>query len=440
MSGPFAAALERVRSDPRAPLRVTGCVQAVVGHSLELAGLPARVGSIVEIRCGLDRRAFAEVVGFRKDACIAIPLTGAAGIARGDRVQLSPHANGSPAPSDCLGRILDGLGQPLDGGPAPRRTHSKSEVLELSLLKRERITQPLDVGVRAINALHAIGKGSRIGIFAGSGIGKSTLLGQIARNTRADVIVLGLVGERRREVREFVEEELGESLSRSVVVVATSDDSPALRRRSGLLASELALTLAREGRDVLFLMDSLSRFCAAQREIGLAAGEPPATRGYPPSVWSQLPQLLERAGTLPGSGSVTGIYTVLVEGDDLEEPVADAARSLLDGHLVLSRRIAETGSFPAIDPLASLSRVMDAVVSPEHRTLAGTARSLLARLADAEDLIRIGAYTRGSDPQLDEALGIEPGLRAFLCQAREERADFDEALTGLRNVMPGARP
>jgi flagellum-specific ATP synthase len=263
------------------------------------------------------------------------------------------------------------------------------------------------------------------------------LLGQIARFTEADAIVVGLVGERRREVREFVERELGEALERSTVVVSSSDESPAMRRRAGLLASEIALDLAREGRDVLFLMDSLSRICAAQREIGLSAGEPPATRGYPPSVWGLLPKLLERAGTLPGAGSVTGIYTVLVEGDDLEEPVADAARSLLDGHIVLSRRIAEAGRFPAIDPLASLSRVMNGVVSAEHQQLAQSARSLLSIFSDAEDLIRIGGYARGSDPRVDQAIGIEPALSAFLVQGHDERASFDDTLAGLRSVLGG---
>ena len=302
-------------------------------------------------------------------------------------------------------------------------------------MARSRVDTPLDVGIRGINALYTVGRGARMGVFAGSGVGKSTLLGQIARYSQAEVIVVGLIGERRREVREFVERELGDALSRSVVIVATSDEPAVLRRRAGELAADLAAAHAADGRDVLLLMDSLTRFCAAQREIGLAAGEPPTTRGYPPSVWSVLPQLLERAGTTAGRGSVTGIYTVLVEGDDLEEPVADATRSLLDGHLVLSRAIAESGVFPPIDPVTSLSRVMSDVVSPEHEGLARSVRAAFARLSDAEDLIRIGAYVAGADPRLDAAMRMEPALRSLMTQGRGERADWDESLRALRAAV-----
>jgi len=302
-------------------------------------------------------------------------------------------------------------------------------------MDRARVETPLDVGLRAINALYPVGRGARMGVFAGSGVGKSTLLGQIARYSQAEVIVVGLVGERRREVREFVERELGDALGRSVVVVATSDEPAVLRRRAGELAADLAAAHAAEGRDVLLLMDSLTRFCAAQREIGLAAGEPPTTRGYPPSVWSVLPQLIERAGTTAGRGSVTGIYTVLVEGDDMEEPVADATRSLLDGHLVLSRAIAESGVFPPIDPVASLSRVMSDVVTAEHEALARAVRAAFARLADAEDLVRIGAYVAGSDPRLDAAMRMEPDLRSLMAQGRGERADWKESLCALRAAV-----
>jgi flagellum-specific ATP synthase len=268
-------------------------------------------------------------------------------------------------------------------------------------------------------------------------VGKSTLLGQVARFTSADVIVMAMIGERSREVREFVERDLGEGLSRSVIVVATSDEAPLIRRRAALAATAIAEDWRDRGRHVLLLMDSLTRFCTAQREIGLAAGEPPATRGYPPSLWSTLPKLLERAGTSTGAGSITGIYTVLVEGDDLSEPVADAARALLDGHVVLSRRLAERGQYPAVDPLASVSRVMPDVVTPEELAVAASAREALATYRDAEDLISLGAYVEGSDPAIDRARRLDGPLRAFLGQARHERASLSESFDALAQAMAG---
>jgi FliI/YscN family ATPase len=437
---PFSRVVEAIRSQPAAPLRIDGRVEAVIGQTLEIAGLAARIGAVVRIDRHGERPVLAEVVGFRDGVCIAMPLTSSSGLVRGARAALQLDISRPPEPSQCLGRILDGTGSPLDGRPHPLRLRPGASPLSLeSPLERARVEAPLDVGVRAINAMQTIGRGSRMGLFAGSGVGKSTLLGQIARFTEADAIVVALVGERRREVREFVERELGEALGRASVVVATSDEPAVLRRRAALLASDIAGGLAREGRHVLFLMDSLSRFCNALREIGLAAGEPPATRGYPPSVWSSMPQLLERAGTTAGSGSVTGIYTVLVEGDDMDEPVADAARSLLDGHVVLSRSIAEGGAFPPIDPLASLSRVMEEVVTAEHAALARSARAILARLAEAEDLIRIGAYQAGADARLDAAVRIEPELRAFLAQERAERAPLSDTVSALRGLIERAQ-
>jgi len=434
----FTRIIEGIDRESGAPLRLEGRVCAVVGETFEIVGLPACIGSIVDIARGDGPPALGEVVGFRSDACIAMPLTSAEGVASGAAARLVSGARGTPQPARCVGRIVDGMARPLDGGPPLPLRDAAAGADKPPVLERALIDRPLDVGIRAINGLHTIGRGARLGVFAGSGVGKSTLLGQIARFGEVDAIVVALVGERRREVREFVERDLGDALERSTVVVATGDEPAVLRRRAGLLAAGIATELASEGRDVLFLMDSLSRFCAAQREIGLAAGEPPATRGYPPSVWSLLPQLVERAGTTSGSGSVTGIYTVLVEGDDLEEPVADAARSLLDGHLVLSRRVAEAGRFPPIDPLASLSRVMDGIVSEEHAALARAARSTLSVLAESEELIRIGASVQGADPRLDAAIRLEPGLRAFLAQARDERAGLADAVEALGKLLGGA--
>jgi flagellum-specific ATP synthase len=334
--------------------------------------------------------------------------------------------------------VLDGLGRPVDGGPPlPRARSGRRQARAVAALRRRRIERPVDLGVRAINALLTVGEGSRLGLFAGSGVGKSVLLGQIARGTQSDANVIALIGERGREVREFVERDLGDALARSVVVVATSDEAPVLRKRAALLASSLAEELRANGARVLLLMDSLSRFCAAQREIGLAAGEPPATRGYPPSVWSALPQLLERAGNADGPGGITGLYTVLVEADDPEDPIADACRALLDGHIVLSRRLAERGQFPAIDVLASVSRVMSDVVSPEQRALAARARALLATWAEAEDLVSLGAYPAGSDPRIDEALRLVPRLRAFLAQERDERSSVEESFRALGQALAG---
>jgi flagellum-specific ATP synthase len=412
----------RLQPNQPAPLRIEGRVEALVGQAFEVVGVPAEIGAVLELSRDTRPPVLAEVVGFRGRSSIAMPLTEAEGIASGATARLSYRGVVSLDAEACLGRVLDGLGRSLDGRPDPLRRDRTTSITEPSLLERARVRLPVDVGVRAINALQTIGRGSRIGLFAGSGVGKSTLLGQIARFTDADAIVVGLVGERQREVREFVEAELGsEALARSTVIVATSDDAPVLRRRAAWLASRQASALASTGRNVLLLMDSVSRFCAAQREIGLAAGEPPATRGYPPSVWSTLARLVEQAGTTEGHGAVTGIYTVLVEGDDMEDPVADAARSLLDGHIVLSRRLAERGSFPAIDPLQSVSRVMADVASAEHVLLANNMRAHLSVLADAEDLIRIGAYVPGNDEALDAAVQRESDIREFLAQPRDAR-------------------
>jgi len=414
-----------------------GRIRSSIGTVIEAEGLSPQVGAVCEItpRDGEDPLP-AEVVGFREDRFMMMPLGESARVAAGDFVRETVNSFGAPAATACLGRVIDGLGRPIDRGPSiPLREDLALESKGDSALSRRRIDTPIDLGVRAINALLTTARGGRIGLFAGSGVGKSTLLGQIARFTNAEVIVVALIGERGREVREFVERELGDALERSIVVVATSDEVPLLRRRTAFLATALAEQLRAEGKHVLLLMDSATRFCTAQREIGLAAGEPPATRGFPPSLWSMLPRLLERAGTDSGPGSITGIYTVLVEGDDLDEPVADAMRALLDGHIVLSRKLAEKGQFPAIDVLASVSRLMPDVTTPEHRSLAARARQNIATHREAEDLLSIGAYVAGSDPAIDEACRLNTPLTQILCQSGETAASIDESIGALHNVL-----
>ncbi len=425
---------ERLAALPRAELQ--GRVTSVVGPSIEAVGLPARIGSLCELEPRDGRKLDAEVVGFREGRTVLMALSEAGGVGPGTPLRLRGNQVSAPPAARCLGRVIDGLARPLDDGPplppgGGARLHRKPE----RVLERDRIDTPLDLGVRTLNALLTVGRGARIGLFAGSGVGKSTLLGQIARSTGADAIVVGLVGERGREVREFVERDLGPALERSTVVVATSDEPPLLRKRAALLATALAEELRDQGRHVLLLFDSLTRFCTALREIGLGAGEPPATRGYPPSVWAELPKLVERAGTGAGGGSITAIYTVLVEGDDLMEPVADSARALLDGHVVLSRDLAERGHHPAIDLLASVSRVMPDVVAPQVMARAERARALLATYRDAEDLISIGAYAEGSNPAVDEARRLREPLLRFLCQARDEASDLDTSFRALAEAM-----
>ncbi len=426
---------ERVRRmEPFAP---AGRVHSMVGLSLEAEGLPARVGAVCRIEpedggTPVD----AEVVGFRDRRLLLMPLGEHAGIGPGAPVRLHRGAGVVRAGEEILGRIVDALGRPLDGrGPLPWSDELPLYGTPAPPLARRRLTRPLDVGVRAINGLLTLAEGSRVGVFAGSGVGKSTLLGQVARHTSADVNVVALVGERGREVREFIERDLGDALERSVVVVATSDQAPLLRVRAAHLAAAYADFFRSRGRRVLMLMDSLSRFCMAQREVGLSSGEPPATRGYPPSVWSGLPRLLERAGTDASGGCITGIYTVLVEGDDPNEPVADAARSMLDGHIVLSREIAERGQFPAIDVLASVSRVMVDVVSEGHVAAAHRAREALATHRRFEDLIAIGAYQEGSDPEVDRARALVATLGGFLAQGRTDAAPLDESLAALEQIV-----
>lgn len=442
MTGGDAGFFERCRArvESMDPLSVHGRVCSLVGDVIEAEGLEARVGSVCRVGTGEPLASFdAEVIGFRDSRFVLMPLAGSGGVAPGARVR-AVRASASVRAGDAwLGRVVDGLGQPLDGEPPP------SAETEVPLYRRSEpplarlpVVRPLDVGVRAINGLVTLGCGARMGIFAGSGVGKSTLLGQIARHTSADVTVIALVGERGREVREFVERDLGPSLPRCTVVVATSDEPPLLRVRAAYVATALAEHYRSKGRHVLLLMDSLTRFCTALREIGLAVGEPPATRGYPPSMWARLPRLVERAGNDPCGGSITGIYTVLMEGDDPHEPVVDAARSLLDGHVQLSRELAEGGLFPPIDVLGSVSRVMGEVVSDAHAGLAREARETLATYRRAEDLISIGAYHEGSDDAIDRARRLREPLREFLRQGIGESASLAESEAALARVLGAA--
>ncbi|MGH0033704.1 MAG: FliI/YscN family ATPase [Myxococcota bacterium] len=428
----------RRRVERFAPYVATGEVRSCVGTTIEGAGLCLPVGAVCRIGTarGEGPGVLAEVVGFREDRFLLMPLQSGEAISPGAPIRIERRAATAPAGQACLGRVLDGLGVPIDGrGPLARPLRVPLHAEPAPPLERDPIAEPIDLGVRSLNTFTTAGRGMRLGIFAGSGVGKSTLMGQVSRFTDAEVAVIALIGERGREVREFLERDLGDALDRSVVVVATSDEAPLMRVRAANTATAIAEQFRREGRHVLLMMDSLTRFCFAMREIGLAAGEPPTQRGYTPSVWSALPKLVERAGTATGSGSITGIYTVLVEGDDNNEPVADAARSVLDGHVVLSREIAERGQFPAVDVLASVSRVMSAVVPREHVALARKGRELLATHRRAEDLIAIGAYVAGSDPAVDEAQQRIGALRGLLEQAPDEACSLGESRLQLARVL-----
>lgn len=413
-----------------------GIVSQIVGLAIETMGPGANVGEVCEIERVGKPPVLAEVVGFREGRLLLMPLGDMSGIGPGSRVVSSREPLSVPVGFDLLGRVLDGLGRPIDGGGVvDSDVCYPLENDPPNPLQRQRIREPLSVGVRAIDALLTCGKGQRIGIFAGSGVGKSTLLGMMARNTTADINVIGLIGERGREVREFIEKDLGEEgLKRSVLVVATSDQPALIRLKGAYVATAIAEYFRDQGKDVLFMMDSVTRLAAAQREVGLAVGEPPATRGYPPSVFALLPRLLERTG--PGKhGTITAFYTVLVEGDDMNEPVADTVRGILDGHIVLSRRLAEQGHYPAIDVLASVSRVMPDVVTTAHREAALRVKELLAVYEEMADLINIGAYQSGSNPRVDEAIAYHDQIRSFLRQDVTESAEFSETINALQALL-----
>jgi flagellum-specific ATP synthase len=418
--------------------RVAGQVSRVLGLSVAVRGVPGRVGDLLSI--GTDAGpVHAEVVALDGEVLTCLPLGPLDGIGAGDPVLATGGPLRVPVGAGLRGRILDGLGRPMDGGPPLVGLEQVGVENEAPhALTRRRVTEPLSLGVRALDTMIPAGRGQRVGIFAGSGVGKSSLLSMITRGTDAEISVICLVGERGREVREFIENDLGpEGLARSVVVVATSDQPPLVRLRACFVATRIAEWFRDQGQDVLLMMDSLTRAAMAQREVGLSAGEPPATRGYPPSVFALLPRLLERAG--PGStGTITGLYTVLVDGDDHNEPIADAARSILDGHVVLSRRLATAGHFPSIDVLESVSRVATAVTSREQRTTATELRRLLAAYRDVRELVEIGAYVPGTNPDADRARALMPAINDFLRQDLEERTTAESAWSALCMVLGGS--
>ena len=426
--------LPRARAAAR-PL-VTGQVTGAMGLTLTVDGIVAAVGDLVEVDPG-GRALLAEVVAVARDRLTCMPLGDLSGVHAGSPVRATGMPLQVPVGDALLGRVLDGLGRPVDGGPALGAGIGWVDLASETphALSRTRVDQPLTFGVRALDTLIPCGKGQRLGIFAGSGVGKSTLLSQITRGTDADVRVIGLIGERGREVREFLEENLGpEGMARTVVVVATSDEPPLVRLKAAFVATRIAEAFRDQGRDVLLLMDSITRTAMAQREVGLSAGEPPATRGYPPSVFAMMPRLLEKAGT-GATGSITGLYTVLVEGDDHNEPIADTARSILDGHIVLTRKLATTGHFPAIDVLESISRVAGAVVPPERMADAREVRRLMGALRDVKELVEIGAYQQGSDPTVDRARQLAPVIDAFLRQPVEDLTPPEQSWHLLHQIV-----
>ncbi len=416
---------------------VQGRLTRVVGMALEAEGLNSALGQ----RCLIHSDgggAHAEVVGFSGSTTYLMPLHRLERLRAGARIVPLAHGDQVPVGDGLLGRVLSAAGRPLDGR-GPLRGVQASELLAAPInpMRRRVIREPMDVGVRSINGLLTVGRGQRLGIFAGSGVGKSMLMGMMTRFTAADVTVVGLVGERGREAREFIEDTLGEQgMRRAVVVVSPADEGPLLRLRCARVATRIAEHFRDSGRNVLLLMDSLTRFAQAQREIGLAIGEPPATRGYTPSVFARIPELVERAGNnSEGTGSITAFYTVLVEGDDLQDPVADAARAILDGHVVLSRSLAEEGQYPAVDVEASISRAMPTVAEPAHIQRAQRFRRLYARYMQERDLISVGAYAAGSDPDTDAAIALMPSLRGYLRQGLDERVDLATSLQQLQDLI-----
>ncbi len=414
-----------------------GKIENIVGMSMEASGGKASIGDIAYIY-NEDRKEQipVEVVGFKNDKIQLMAYENMSGIAAGSFVRNTRRRLKIPVGDFLRGRIIDAKGEPMDGkGPFENPKYYYVENPYINPMTRPPITDPLEFGVKAIDGMNTIGKGQRIGIFAGSGVGKSTLLGMIARNVKADINVVALVGERGREVREFIEKDLGpEGMKRSVLIVATSDQPAMLRMKCPLVATTIAEYFKNQGKDVLLMMDSLTRFAMAQREIGLAIGEPPVARGYTPSIYAEFPKLLERSGNFK-EGSITGIYTVLVEGDDTNEPIADTVRGIVDGHIVLSRKLANANHFPAIDVSASISRLMTNIVSDEHRNMASEIRDILSLYEKNEDLISIGAYKSGTNPKLDVAISKIEKINQFLCQGINENDSYEEILEKMRAIL-----
>ncbi len=414
-----------------------GKVVNVVGLTIESNGPDAKLDDLCKIMVDEeeDKYVLAEVVGFKDGKTLLMPFETTEGIGFGCVVENLGYPLSVPVGPELLGLALDGLGRPIDGSEVNCATSYPIEAPAPDPLKREIISEILPLGVKAVDGIMTIGKGQRIGIFAGSGVGKSTLLGMFARNTKADINVIALIGERGREVREFIERDLGEEgMARSVVVVATSDKPALVRRKAAQTATAIAEYFRDQGRDVLLMMDSLTRFSMAQREIGLASGEPPVTRGYPPSVYAQMPKLLERAGC-DDKGSITGLYTVLVDGDDFNEPITDTARSILDGHIMLDRRLAHKNHYPAIDVLQSISRCMSQIATKEHKAVANRLKTVLATYTEAEDLINIGAYKAGANPNIDYSIKKIDQVNDFLCQDVDSRYSLDEEIQLLKDIF-----
>ena len=434
LAQPQPAGLQAYHSllEQRPSWRWLGRVTQANGQTVESEGPLCSVGESCEILDGDGLRHKGEVIGFRGTNVVSMPLNATKGIRYGDGVQALGTLPSIAVGDEMHGRVLDALGAPLDGRPAPRvHVPWQLDGAAPTPMQREPIRESLQTGLRVIDGLLTVGRGQRVGIFGGSGVGKSTLIGMMTRNTAADLTVVGLVGERGREVREFVEDSLGpEGLERSIVLVSTSDQSPLLRMRAAMAATAIAEYHAARGKHVLLVLDSLTRYAMAAREVGLAAGEPPASKGYTPSVFTRLAKLVERAGNF-GTGSITAFYTVLMEGDDQQDPIVDSVRSLLDGHIVLSRALASAGQYPPVDVLDSLSRLMPAVTSGDHRAKALLARRLLAAHARGEDLIRIGAYKAGTDQELDRAVAASPSLRRFVEQRSEEAVTLPSTVAAL---------
>lgn len=419
-------------------IKKTGKVSRVVGLTVESEGPDVSIGNCCKINTRNNQSVLAEVVGFKDKKILLMPYGNIEGVGLGNIVEGFDYPLSVKVSEQLLGRVLNGLGEPMDNkGPLVFRKEVPTNNMPPDPLSRNRIKEQISLGVKAIDGLLSIGKGQRVGIFAGSGVGKSTLMGMIARNTTADINVIALIGERGREVKEFIEKDLGEEgLKRSVLVIATSDQPALVRLKAAEVATSIAEYFRDEGRDVLLLMDSLTRYAMAQREIGLAIGEPPVSRGYTPSVFSIMPRLLERAGN-SDKGSITGLYTVLVDGDDLTEPVTDTARGILDGHIVLSRKLANKNHYPAIDVLASVSRVMSDIVTKEQKSNAFEIKKMMGVYADAEDLINVGAYVKGSNEDIDVAIEKHKAVIEFLTQSTEDKFTLEEVSEKMKSILEG---